>query len=55
LNSLVFNLINMIYYNFDGEIIATIKRNKNGNYKFMQNNKIIEYTKKEIYSIFEFE
>lgn len=48
-------LINMIYYNFDGEIIATIKRNNNGNYKFIQNNKIIEYTKKEIYSIFEFE
>lgn len=48
-------LINLIYYNFDGEIIATIKRNNNGNYNFIQNNIINEFTKKEIYSNFEFD
>ena len=39
----------------DADTVATIEKLNNGNYILSQKNTTFEYSKKEIYSVFEFE
>ena len=48
-------LIYLVFYNMDADTVATIEKLNNGNYILSQKNTTFEYSKKEIYSVFEFE